>query len=126
MADKYINIGGHKITADKEMETGTFSGTGTNISVDDVGSVYYKKDKVVFIVIRWTAVTNLTSGTSYSVATNLPVAIRPKVTVQGTGYLAGYQYSIYLDENGVVNLIPRVAGISSTYRTTYTFTYLAD
>ncbi len=43
MADKYINIDGHKVTVDKEMETGTFSNAGTNISVVSTGTVYYKK-----------------------------------------------------------------------------------
>jgi hypothetical protein len=124
MADKYINIGGHKVTADREMETGTFSNAGTNISVVSAGTVYYKKNNVVSLQLRWTAVTGLTSGTTYTVDTKMPNDIKPLITIAFGSWLAGYPYMINIDTNGILGIVPKTTGISTGYASTITCTYL--
>ena len=126
MTNTHINVGGHKITTNKQMTTGTFSGTGTNpgIEVRDT-STWWKKDNNVFITIAWKANGSLTDGTTYSASTNIPDECKPLAAVAVVYYSGTRPFNAYFDTSGNFVFTPRTSGISG-HSGSLSFSYMVS
>ena len=76
--------------------------------------------------IKWKATASLTSGTGYTVATDLPAKARPMFVFVTTFYNDTRPYVISCDSAGLVTLVPKASGITSGQTGSVSFTYLVN